>query len=135
MEKNFLDGLAKESLKMPLYNDKVFAELLDKGMSTFGGVCFLAKECGENKDKEHLINIINTFKNYLEENKQMCKYCNADYYIETKTNIMPAYGTLEEVAKAVNGQIHKTRVNFARVSINYCPMCGRKLDEHIPRID
>lgn len=65
--------------------------------------------------------------NYLEENKQMCKYCNADYYIETKTNIMPAYGTLEEVAKAVNGQIHKTRVNFARVSINYCPMCGRKL--------
>lgn len=63
----------------------------------------------------------------------MCEYCNVKFYVQVKRYIKPISAPLTEVEELEHELINKTGLQYIEMPINYCPMCGRKLEEQNDR--
>ena len=61
----------------------------------------------------------------------MCRFCESKekYYVQRMQVCQPILAPITEVEELQSKLINLTGVSFVQVSINYCPMCGRKLGE------
>ena len=57
----------------------------------------------------------------------MCEYCEAKYFVQVERFTKPLLAPLTEVEELNNKLIDLTGIEYLQISINYCPMCGRKL--------
>ena len=57
----------------------------------------------------------------------MCEYCNAIYYIEVRQLAKPAMAPLTYAEEIRQELVNITGINYLRINVNYCPMCGKEL--------
>lgn len=59
----------------------------------------------------------------------MCRFCKnkEKYYVQRMQVCQPILAPITEAEELQNKLVNLIGVSFVQVSINYCPMCGRKL--------
>ena len=59
----------------------------------------------------------------------MCEYCNVKYYVQIERFTKPLLAPLTHIEELQNELVDLTGIDYLQIQVNYCPMCGRRLED------